>query len=84
MNDTAVQEGVYPVLVLRDVLVFPYVVTSVFVGREKSIHALEAAMAQQKQIMLVAQKDSLLRTRGLCLSLVRIKRHSQSRLKCSA
>jgi len=60
MNDTAVQEGVYPVLVLRDVLVFPYVVTSVFVGREKSIHALEAAMAQQKQIMLVAQKDSLL------------------------
>lgn len=60
MNDTAVQEGVYPVLVLRDVLVFPYVVTSVFVGREKSIRALEAAMAQQKQIMLVAQKDSLL------------------------
>ena len=47
-----------PLLPLRDVVIFPSVVTPLFVGREKSIVALQAAMSGDKQIMLVAQKDS--------------------------
>ena len=45
-----------PLLPLRDVVIFPSVVTPLFVGREKSIVALQASMAADKQIMLVAQK----------------------------
>ncbi|RZV53926.1 MAG: endopeptidase La [Pseudomonadales bacterium] len=44
-----------PVLPLRDVVVYPQMVVPLFVGREKSIEALEAAMEQDKQILLVAQ-----------------------------
>ena len=44
-----------PLLPLRDVVVYPHMVIPLFVGREKSIAALEAAMAADKQIMLVAQ-----------------------------
>ena len=47
-----------PLLPLRDVVIFPTVVTPLFVGREKSISALQAAMAGDKQIMLVAQKKA--------------------------
>jgi len=47
-----------PLLPLRDVVIFPSVVTPLFVGREKSIVALQAAMAGDKQIMLVAQKSA--------------------------
>jgi ATP-dependent Lon protease len=47
-----------PVLPLRDVVVYPYMVIPLFVGRERSIAALEAATEQNKQILLVAQKDS--------------------------
>jgi ATP-dependent Lon protease len=47
-----------PLLPLRDVVIFPSVVTPLFVGREKSIIALQAAMAGDKQIMLVAQKTA--------------------------
>ncbi|HIC27268.1 MAG TPA: endopeptidase La, partial [Gammaproteobacteria bacterium] len=47
-----------PLLPLRDVIIFPSVVTPLFVGREKSIVALQASMAADKQIMLVAQKDA--------------------------
>ncbi|MBI6527708.1 endopeptidase La [Proteus vulgaris] len=47
-----------PVLPLRDVVVYPHMVIPLFVGREKSIHCLEAAMNDNKQIMLVAQKDA--------------------------
>ncbi len=47
-----------PVLPLRDVVVYPHMVIPLFVGREKSIHALDAAMRENKQILLVAQKDS--------------------------
>jgi len=47
-----------PVLPLRDVVVYPHMVVPLFVGREKSISALEAAMAEDKQILLVAQRES--------------------------
>lgn len=47
-----------PLLPLRDVVVFPAMVIPLFVGREKSIHALEEAMENDKRIMLVAQKDA--------------------------
>ncbi|MGB5396433.1 MAG: LON peptidase substrate-binding domain-containing protein, partial [Gammaproteobacteria bacterium] len=47
-----------PVLPLRDVVVYPHMVIPLFVGREKSIHALDAAMQDNKQILLVAQKSA--------------------------
>ncbi len=47
-----------PVLPLRDVVVYPHMVIPLFVGREKSIQALERAMANDKKIFLVAQKDA--------------------------
>ncbi len=46
-----------PLLPLRDVVVYPHMVIPLFVGREKSIEALEAAMSADKQILLVAQKN---------------------------
>ncbi len=49
---------VMPVLPLRDVVVYPHMVIPLFVGREKSIKALEAAMAGDKQILLVAQRSA--------------------------
>jgi ATP-dependent Lon protease len=48
----------YPLLPLRDVVVFPHMVVPLFVGRDKSIQALEAAMEGNKEILLVAQKDA--------------------------
>lgn len=47
-----------PVLALRDVVVYPHMVIPLFVGREMSIRCLEAAMENDKQIFLVAQKDA--------------------------
>ena len=47
-----------PVLPLRDVVVYPHMVIPLFVGREKSIQALDAAMQANKQILLVAQKSA--------------------------
>jgi len=47
-----------PLLPLRDVVVFPHMVIPLFVGRPKSIKALEAAMASERRIMLVAQKTA--------------------------
>ncbi|MDF2445602.1 MAG: endopeptidase La [Moraxellaceae bacterium] len=47
-----------PLLPLRDVVIYPHMVIPLFVGRQKSIHALEAAMAANKQIFLVAQRDA--------------------------
>ncbi|MDG2243930.1 MAG: endopeptidase La [Rhodospirillaceae bacterium] len=48
----------YPVLPLRDIVVFPHMIVPLFVGREKSVKALEDVMGDDKQIMLVAQKDA--------------------------
>ncbi|SEK41637.1 endopeptidase La [Pacificibacter marinus] len=47
----------YPVLPLRDIVVFPHMVVPLFVGREKSVKALEEVMSQDKQILLSAQID---------------------------
>jgi len=52
------QLQVMPVLPLRDVVVYPYMVIPLFVGREKSIEALEAAMEENKQILLAAQRNA--------------------------
>ena len=49
--------GELTLLPLRDVVVFPHMVIPLFVGREKSINALDLAMEQEKQILLVAQKS---------------------------
>ncbi len=49
---------VVPLLPLRDIIVFPHMVSQLFVGRERSINALDAAMAQQKEIFLAAQKNA--------------------------
>ncbi|MEE9397948.1 MAG: endopeptidase La [Methylococcales bacterium] len=52
------QENKFPVLPLRDVVVYPHMVIPLFVGREKSIEALDLAMRDNKQILLLAQKDA--------------------------
>ncbi|NNU16810.1 endopeptidase La [Parvularcula sp. ZS-1/3] len=48
----------YPVLPLRDIVVFPHMVVPLFVGRDKSVRALETVMEADREILLVAQKDA--------------------------
>ncbi len=55
-------DGIYPVLALRDIVIFPNVVVPLFVGRDKSIAALENAMANKKQILLISQMDAQMDT----------------------
>ena len=55
---TTTHDGLLPVLPLRDVVVYPHMVIPLFVGRERSILALDAAMQDDKQILLVAQKSA--------------------------
>src|SRR5271155_1634352 len=50
--------SLYPVLPLRDIVVFPHMIVPLFVGREKSVRALEDVMRDDKQIMLVTQKNA--------------------------
>ena len=52
------QGTVYPVLPLRDIVVFPGMIVPLFVGREKSVKALEEVMKDDKQILLIAQKNA--------------------------
>ncbi|MFM2365932.1 MAG: hypothetical protein RIR95_540, partial [Pseudomonadota bacterium] len=47
----------FPVLPLRDIVVFPHMIVPLFVGREKSVRALEEVMADDKQILLSSQMD---------------------------
>ncbi|MCF6235385.1 MAG: endopeptidase La [Gammaproteobacteria bacterium] len=57
-NDKVLDKVLFPILPLRDVVVYPHMVIPLFVGREKSIKALQVAMEGDKQIMLVAQKNA--------------------------
>lgn len=57
-NPLQESEKSVPVLPLRDVVVYPHMVIPLFVGREKSIQALDVAMRDNKQILLVSQKDA--------------------------
>ncbi|WP_370321770.1 endopeptidase La [Oricola sp.] len=52
------QDGLYAVLPLRDIVVFPHMIVPLFVGREKSIRALEDVMENDRQILLATQKDA--------------------------
>ena len=54
-----------PVLPLRDVVVFPYMVMPLFVGRPRSIHSLDEAMNHGKQLLLVSQKQPELEEPGI-------------------
>ena len=58
MNAKRTQQRTLPVLPLRDVVVFPYMVMPLFVGRTKSISALDEAMNEGKQLLLVSQKQA--------------------------
>ena len=58
MTSTDIKPSRFPLLPLRDVVVFPHMVIPLFVGRHKSIHALETAMETEKTIMLAAQKTA--------------------------
>ncbi|MEL6745804.1 MAG: LON peptidase substrate-binding domain-containing protein, partial [Pseudomonadota bacterium] len=51
------EQTIYPVLPLRDIVVFPHMVVPLFVGREKSVRALEEVMQDDKQILLSSQRD---------------------------
>ena len=52
----------YPVLPLRDIVVFPHMIVPLFVGREKSVRALEAVMKDDKQILLSPARSTRPRT----------------------
>ncbi len=61
-EENKMKDGVFPVLALRDIVIYPHVVAPLFVGRDKSIAALENAMETNKQILLLAQTDALIDT----------------------
>ena len=58
LTDLKVVNELIPVLPLRDVVVYPHMVIPLFVGRDKSIDAIDAAMKEDKQLLLVAQKQA--------------------------
>ena len=58
MSQDKIKTAELPLLPLRDLIIFPHMMMPLFVGREKSINALEEAMTKQTDIVLVAQKDA--------------------------
>jgi len=58
MLELSTSETKYPVLPLRDIVVFPHMIVPLFVGREKSVNALEEVRKEDSQILLIAQKDA--------------------------
>ncbi len=52
------EENIYPVLPLRDIVVFPHMIVQLFVGREKSVKALESIMKDDRKILLVSQQNA--------------------------
>src|SRR5271154_7155583 len=59
VNSPQVPSGqMAPVLPLRDIVVFPHMIVPLFVGREKSVRALEEVMSEEKQILLLTQKNA--------------------------
>ena len=57
-EDKKEKTNVLPVLPLRDIVVFPHMIVPLFVGRDKSVRALESAMQNDKKILLVTQKSA--------------------------
>ncbi len=57
MSESIAQPSTLPVLPLRDIVVFPHMIVPLFVGREKSVLALEAVMKEDKSILLASQRD---------------------------
>ncbi len=57
-NENLLDNQIMPVLPLRDIVVFPHMIVPLFVGREKSVRALEEVMSKDKQILLIAQQDA--------------------------
>src|SRR5271154_4915690 len=58
VGSPSVKKRIVPLLPLRDIIVFPHMVSQLFVGRERSINALDAAMTREKEIFLAAQKNA--------------------------
>ncbi len=58
MTEIKTSDGIFPVLPMRDMIVFPGVVVPLFIGRDKSLAALENAQQNHKQILLIAQMDA--------------------------
>ena len=58
MNELDKENRTYPLMPLRDIVVFPHMVSPLVVGRQKSIKALESAMSQKTEIFLVTQKNA--------------------------
>ena len=75
MNKMSSKANLYPVLPLRDIVVFPNMVVPLFVGREKSVKALEVVMSEDKEILLSSQIDATdddPSSEGIYLSLIHI------------
>ena len=58
MSEFESENKIYPLMPLRDIVVFPHMVAPLVVGRQKSIKALESAMSKKTEIFLVTQKDA--------------------------
>lgn len=58
LPEQEIPSDIYPVLPLRDVVVFPHMVVPLFVGREKSVNALDEVMSRGRKLFLISQRDS--------------------------